>query len=71
MSTAPLEAQSYIYEFSRIFTDRQLKQLRDEIETELREMEQMGSTLGASIDHETWKVTVAGIDRILSETSLK
>ena len=65
MSTAPSTAQDLVARYGSHLSDHQLKQVADEIEEQVRLHERTSLTLGATIDHQTWKETLAATRRQL------
>jgi hypothetical protein len=66
MSTAPSTAQDLVGKYGHALSDRQLSQIGDEIESNIALEERTSSTLGATVDHETWKETLALVRRQLA-----
>jgi hypothetical protein len=66
MSSAPSSAQDFIARYGGHLTDRQLTQIADEIEKAIQLEERVKSTLGATVDHETWKACLASARRIVA-----
>ena len=66
MSSAPTTAQHHVLTYRGGLTTQQLRQIRDEVATEIRIAENGGRLVGMRCDHDGWRAFVATLDGVLA-----
>ena len=60
-------APELVGRYKKALTDDQLKQIKEEVEKEIKMTESMGKTLGDECDHISWTAFVNQLEEILTE----